>query len=104
MASRERLIRMLEEMVIEGEYYEKYLDYYWNRPERLESDIKKIRRVLDEIHRTSIYRSNRLNLGAGALGSMVSDLFVAATKVAEELLAMAEDDLKRYYETGTLEM
>jgi hypothetical protein len=60
--------------------------------------------VLNEIYKTSIFRSKELNLGAGVLGSIVSDFLVAATRVAEQVLAIAEDDLERYYRTGTLEM
>jgi len=104
MAGRERLISAIEDIIIEGDYYEEYLEYYWDSPERLERDIEKLRRVLAEVRRSSIFRSKQLGLGAGALGRMVYDIFSAALQASERLLGTAEEDLERLIRTGSLEM
>jgi len=104
MASRESLIDVIEDIVIGGDYYEKYLEYYWDSPRKLERDIEKLRRVLAEVRRSPIFRSRELGLGAGALGSIVSDIFSAALEVSERLLGVAEEDLERLIRTGSLEM
>jgi hypothetical protein len=104
MINRERIVEYIIDEIMEGDAYLKYLDYYWDNPGKLERDINTLKRMLAEVRRLTIFRSRKLDSGAGALGRMVYLIFAAALEVSEKLLGTAEEDLERLITTGSLEM
>jgi hypothetical protein len=104
MVDRKRIVDFIIDEIVEGEAYLKYLDYYWDSPEKLERDINTLKRMLAEVRRLTIFKNRKLDIGAGALGRMVYLIFAAALEASEKLLGTVEEDLERLLTTGSLEM